>query len=145
MDSFIFQNPTKIIFGKNTINKIGKEVSTYGKKVLFVYGMGSIKKNGVYDKVVESFKKYGISFIEHNGVKPNPVLSHVKEGIKKFREEKCDIIVACGGGRVIDEAKAIAAGINYNGDVWDFFINKSKIENAVPILCVLTLPASGSE
>lgn len=145
MDAFVFQNPTKIIFGKNTVSKIGKEVSFYGKKALFVYGMGSIKKNGVYDKIIESFNKNNIVFVEHSGVKPNPVLSHVKDGIEKFKKEKCDVIVACGGGSVIDESKAIAAGVKYDGDVWDFFVGKAKILDAIPLCCVLTLPATGSE
>lgn len=145
MDSFVFQNPTKIIFGRNTISKIGKETSIYGKKALLVYGMGSIKRNGVYDKVVESLKKYGIDFVEHSWVKPNPVLSHVKDGICKFKDNNCDVIVACGGGSVIDEAKAIAAGVRYNGDVWDFFIKKAKIESAAPLLTVVTLASTGSQ
>lgn len=145
MDSFVFQNTTKIIFGKNTLPRIGRELSHYGKKALLVYGRQSIKKNGVYDKVVESLKKNNIDFIDHGGVKPNPVLSHVKEGIEKFKKEKCDVILACGGGSVIDEAKAIACGVKYDGDVWDFFIGKAKINDAVPICVVLTLPASGSE
>lgn len=146
MDGFIFQNTTKIIFGKNTISRIGKEISSNGvRKVLFVYGKGSIKRNGVYDKVVESLKKYQIEFVEHWGVKPNPVLSHVYEGIDKFKKENCDAVVACGGGSVIDEAKAIAAGVKYEGDVWDFFVGKSQIKQAAGIFTVLTLPATGSE
>lgn len=145
MDSFVFNNPTRIIFGKNTVSKIGKEVLNYGKKVFLVYGRQSIKKNGVYDNIIDSFKKNNIGFVEHGGVKPNPVLSHVKEGIERFKKEKCDVIVACGGGSVIDEAKAIAAGVKYDGDVWDFFIGKAKIFDAVPLCVILTLPASGSE
>ncbi len=145
MEGFVFYNPTKIIFGKNTVSRIGKEVSFYGKKALFVYGKGSIKKNGVYENVVESLRKNGVDFVEHSGVKPNPVLSHVYEGIEKFKSEKCDVILACGGGSVIDEAKAIAAGVKYDGDVWDFFILKAQIKEAVPICVVLTIPATGSE
>lgn len=145
MDNFIFQNPTKIIFGKNTVLRIGKEALKYGKKALFVYGKGSIKKNGVYDKVIESFKKNGISWVEHSGVKPNPVLSHVKKGIELFKREKCDIIIAAGGGSVIDEAKAISCGVFYDGDVWDFYVGKSRINKSVPLLTVLTIPATGSE
>ncbi len=145
MENFIYSNPTKIIFGKNTISRIGKEVSRYGKKALFVYGQGNIKRNGVYDKVIESLKKNNIDFVEYSGVKPNPILSHVKKGVEIFKKEGCDIILACGGGSVIDEAKAIACGVYYEGDLWDFFTGKAQIKQAVPLCVVLTLPATGSE
>jgi len=145
MDNFSFSNYTRIVFGKNTVSKIGSYAKFYGKKALLVYGMGSIKKNGVFDTVVESLKKNGIDFVEYGGVKPNPVLSHVKKGIEVFKNEGCDFIIACGGGSVIDEAKAISAGVYYDGDLWDFFIKKAKIEKTVSLLVVLTLPATGSE
>ena len=145
MDDFSFSNYTRIVFGKNTVSKIGNYAKFYGKKALLVYGMGSIKKNGVFDTVAESLKKNGIDFVEYGGVKPNPVLSHVKKGIEVFKNEGCDFIIACGGGSVIDEAKAISAGFYYSGDLWDFFIKKAKIEKTVSILVVLTLPATGSE
>jgi len=145
MDNFSFSNYTRIVFGKNTVSKIGSYAKFYGKKALLIYGMGSIKKNGVFDTVVESLKKNGIDFVEYGGVKPNPVLSHVKKGVEVFKNEGCDFIIACGGGSVIDEAKAISAGVYYNGDLWDFFIKKAKIEKTVSVLVVLTLPATGSE
>jgi alcohol dehydrogenase YqhD (iron-dependent ADH family) len=145
MDNFSFSNYTRIVFGKNTVSKIGNYAKFYGKKALLVYGMGSIKKNGVFDTVVESLKKNGIDFVEYGGVKPNPVLSHVKKGVEVFKNEGCDFIIACGGGSVIDEAKAISAGVYYSGDLWDFFIKKAKIEKTVSVLVVLTLPATGSE
>jgi alcohol dehydrogenase YqhD (iron-dependent ADH family) len=145
MDNFSFSNYTRIVFGKNTVSKIGSYAKFYGKKALLVYGMGSIKKNGVFDTVVESLKKNGIDFVEYGGVKPNPVLSHVKKGVEVFKNEGCDFIIACGGGSVIDEAKAISAGVYYDGDLWDFFIKKARIEKTVSLLVVLTLPATGSE
>ena len=145
MDNFSFSNYTRIVFGKNTVSKIGNYAKFYGKKALLVYGMGSIKKNGVFDTVAESLKKNGIDFVEYGGVKPNPVLSHVKKGIEVFKNEGCDFIIACGGGSVIDEAKAISAGVYYSGDLWDFFIKKARIEKTVSVLVVLTLPATGSE
>ncbi|MEW6013416.1 MAG: iron-containing alcohol dehydrogenase [Elusimicrobiota bacterium] len=145
MENFIYSNPTKIIFGKNTVSRIGKEALKFGKKALIVYGKGSVKKNGVYDSVTDSLRKNGIDFSEHPGVKPNPVLSHVKEGIELFKKEKCDMIIAVGGGSVIDESKAVSCGVFYEGDVWDFFIEKAEIHKSVPILVVLTLPATGSE
>jgi alcohol dehydrogenase YqhD (iron-dependent ADH family) len=145
MDNFSFSNYTRIVFGKNTVSKIGSYAKFYGKKALLVYGMGSIKKNGVFNTVVESLKKNGIDFVEYGGVKPNPVLSHVKKGVEVFKNEGCDFIIACGGGSVIDEAKAISAGVYYDGDLWDFFIKKARIEKTVSLLVVLTLPATGSE
>lgn len=145
MENFVFSNPVKIIFGRDTISRIGKEASRYGRKALLVYGKNSIKNNGVYAKITESLSKNSIEWIEHSGVKPNPVISHVREGIKKARENSCDIIIAAGGGSVIDESKAIAAGLKYQGDVWDFFIGKAQINSALPLLTVLTIPATGSE
>jgi alcohol dehydrogenase YqhD (iron-dependent ADH family) len=145
MQNFTFANPVKIIFGRGTIAKLGPEVSKAGRNALLVYGGGSIKKNGVYEAVAASLKAAGVTFVEHPGVKPNPVLAHALEGIKKARENACDLIIAAGGGSVIDEAKAIAAGVKYSGDVWDFYCGKAAIKEALPLFTVLTLPATGSE
>ena len=145
MDNFVFYNPTQVVFGKNTIQKIGKLLTAHNiKKVLMVMGGGSIKKNGVYDEVVNSLKSNGIKFIEFPGVRPNPVLSHAREGIKLARENEVEAILAVGGGSVIDESKAIAAGF-YMDDIWAAFENKFQIENALPLFTVLTLSATGSE
>lgn len=145
MQNFTFYNPVRIIFGKNTIPKVGQVVANFGKKILFVYGQQSIKKNGVYEKVVESLKKNSVDFWEHPGVKPNPVVSHTREGIKLAKEKNLDAILAVGGGSVLDESKAIAAGTKSNADVWDFFTGKAKITDALPLITVLTIPATGSE
>ncbi|OIO02972.1 MAG: hypothetical protein AUJ51_05185 [Elusimicrobia bacterium CG1_02_56_21] len=145
MQNFTFINPTRIIFGKAVLAKLGPEAAKAGQKALLVYGRGSIKKNGVYDVLTGALEKEGITVTEHHGVKPNPVLSHVRSGIRKARENSCDLIVAAGGGSVIDEAKAIAAGVKYDGDVWDFFCGKAAIREALPIFTALTLPATGSE
>jgi hypothetical protein len=145
MQNFTFVNPVKIFFGKGTISKLGPAAGEAGKKALLVYGGGSIKKNGVYEAVTAALRANGVAFVEHAGVKPNPVLSHTREGIKKARENACDLVVAAGGGSVIDEAKAIAAGVKYSGDVWDFFCGKAGIAEALPLFTVLTLPATGSE
>ena len=145
MESFLFYNPTKIIFGKRTIKNIAREIKLYGKKPLLVYGAASIKKTGLYDKIVNILKENDIDFVEHEGVKSNPVLSHTQEGIEKAREHHCDMILAVGGGSVIDEGKAIAAGVLYEGDVWDFFTGKGNIKKALPLLTVLTIAATGSE
>jgi len=146
VQNFVFYNKTKIIFGRGTENQIGKEINALGKKkVLIHYGGGSIKKTGLYEKVAGVLKDAGLEYIELGGVKPNPSLSLVREGIELCRREKVDFILAVGGGSVIDSSKAIAAGIPYNGDVWDFYDRKAVIREALPIGVILTLPAAGSE
>ncbi|HCW05480.1 MAG TPA: NADH-dependent alcohol dehydrogenase [Clostridium sp.] len=145
MDNFTFHNPTKIIFGKATENKVGTEVKKYSDKVLLCYGSGSIIKTGLYDRVINSLKENKIDYFELSGVKPNPRLSLVKQGIKLCREEKIKFILAVGGGSVIDTAKAIAVGVPYDGDVWDFYIGKARPKAALPVATILTIPAAGSE
>ncbi|AST57173.1 butanol dehydrogenase [Thermoanaerobacterium thermosaccharolyticum] len=145
MENFNFICPTKIIFGKGTENRVGEETKKYSKKVLFVYGSVSIKKTGLYDKVVKSLSENNVEYIELSGVKPNPRLSLVYEGINKCRENDIDFILAVGGGSVIDTAKAIAVGALYDGDVWDFFLGKAEIKRALPVGVILTLAATGSE
>ncbi len=145
MQNFTFYNPVRIIFGKGTIVKLGAEAAKAGRKALLVYGGGSIKKNGVYDAVTTTLAKSGIAVVEHPGVKPNPVLAHAREGVNKAKETGCDMVIAAGGGSSIDEAKAIAAGARYPGDLWDFFCGKAQVEDALPLFTVLTIPATGSE
>jgi len=145
MKNFVFHNPTKILFGKDTIPAIGSETAALGKKALMVYGQGSIKNNGIYEVVNKSLHDAGVTIIEHSGVRSNPVLSHVHHGISLAKENKVDVIVAVGGGSVIDSAKAIAAGALVEHDVWKFFTGKKSIKNALPLTSVLTLAASGSE
>ena len=145
MQNCVFENPTKIIFGRGQIGKIGGEVARFGTKVLMVYGRGSIMENGVYDQVMASLRKAKLDVVEFPGVKSNPVLSHALQGISRAREEKVDVVLAVGGGSVIDEAKAIAAGVKADHDVWDFFIGKAPIRDALPILTVLTVSTSASE
>jgi hypothetical protein len=145
MQNFVLHLPTKIIFGKNTIDKIGPETSAFGKRVLLVYGSGSIKRNNIYRRVTDSLAKAGLTVFEHPGVKSNPVLSHVREGIKLAKEHQIEAVVAVGGGSVIDSAKAICAGATVNHDVWLFFKGKKGIKSKLPLTCVLTLAAAGSE
>jgi alcohol dehydrogenase YqhD (iron-dependent ADH family) len=145
MQNFTFWNPTKIIFGKDTIPQIGVETKQFGKKVMLVYGKSSIKNTGVYDKVVNSLREAQLEVVEFSGVQPNPVLSHVKEGIAFVKRKKVDLIVAVGGGSVLDESKAIAVGAKTDGDVWDFYLEKTAPQDALPVLTVLTLAATGSE
>lgn len=146
MLNFLYNNPTKLVFGKDTISSIGKHVKDSSiSKVLLLYGKGSILKNGVYDTVINSLKLNNIDYIELSGVKPNPVLSKVKEGIDIVKNNNLEAIIAVGGGSVIDSAKAISAGSCYNGDVWDLFENKGTLNKSLPIFTVLTLSATGSE
>jgi len=145
MQNFVFENTTKIIFGQGQIKKIGPEIRRFGNKVLLVYGKESIKKNGIYDQVTASLNEAGVAFAELSGVKSNPVLSTVLRGIELARKEKADVVLAVGGGSVIDTAKTIAAGVKADHDVWDFFTYKKTIKDALPVLVVLTLSASASE
>ncbi|NOZ91838.1 MAG: iron-containing alcohol dehydrogenase, partial [Dictyoglomi bacterium] len=147
MRNFVFHNPTKYVFGKDTVKKIGEEIASFGsKKVLLVAGGGSIKKNGVYDTVVDSLKKHDIQWVELWGVRPNPVLSKVREGIEIAKKENVDGVLAVGGGSVIDTAKAIANGV-FVDDVWKLYLRKNPLKptKALPIYVVLTLSATGSE
>ena len=146
MQNFVFYNKTKVIFGKNTEKQVGKEIKNLGKqKILIHYGGGSIKRFGLYDTVINNLNEAGIDFVELGGVKPNPSLEMVREGIELCRKENVDFILPIGGGSVIDSAKAIAAGVPYEGDVWDFFDRKAAIKEALPVGVILTLPAAGSE
>ncbi|MCD4669839.1 MAG: iron-containing alcohol dehydrogenase [Actinomycetia bacterium] len=146
MENFIFKNPTKIIFGRSTHKDIGKEVKKYSNRVLFHYGMGSIKKSGLYDEVTASLEKEGIEIFELGGTEPNPGLKLTIEGSRICRENNIDFILAVGGGSVIDSAKAIALNVPYEGDsMWDFLTGEAKPAAALPVGVVLTIPAAGSE
>ncbi len=145
MNNFTFQNTTRIIFGKGTENTVGSEVKKYSRKVLLHYGGGSIKKSGLYDKVIKSLKAEDIEYVELGGVKPNPRLSLIYEGIDICRKNGIEFILAVGGGSVIDSAKGIAAGMCYDGDVWDLYTRKGQADKALPIGVILTIPAAGSE
>jgi len=145
MENFVFQNCTKIIFGKDTEKNVGNEVVNYGRNVLLHYGGGSIKKSGLYDTIIKSLKESGVNIAELGGVQANPRLKLVKEGIRLCRESNIDFILAVGGGSVIDSAKAISIGVSYDGDVWDFYTGKAVINEALPVGVVLTIPAAGSE
>jgi len=145
MQNFVFHNPTKIIFGRDTVAQIGPETAALGRKALLVYGQGSVKKTGLLDQVLTSLDQAGITVVEHGGVRSNPVLGHVRKGIARAKETGCTVIVAVGGGSVIDSAKAISAGIPVQHDVWKFFTGKKPIRATVPLTTVLTLAAAGSE
>jgi alcohol dehydrogenase YqhD (iron-dependent ADH family) len=146
MQNFDFHNPTRLILGRDTIPELGKYIAEYGnKKVLLLYGKGSIMKNGVYDQVVKSLKDHGIEYVEMSGVRPNPVLSKVVETVALMKKEKVDAIVAVGGGSVLDTSKISAASYYYEGNPWDFYERKVMPEKALPIYGVLTISATGSE
>lgn len=146
MHDFTYYNPTKIEFGKDKENNIGQYLEDSGiKKVLLVYGGGSIKKNGLYNRITDSLKKNNIAFEELSGVVSNPLLSKVNEGISLANDNQVEAILGVGGGSVVDSAKAIAAGAKYGGYVWDFFLQKAKITEALPVFTVMTLSAAASE
>ena len=145
MRNFNYKNGTELIFGKETENQVGSLVKNYASKILLHFGGGSIKKSGLYDKIIASLKKENIQVFELGGVKPNPRVSLVREGINICRENNIDFILAVGGGSVIDSSKAIAAGVNYSGDVWDLFLGTPINHKCLSVATVLTIPAAGSE
>ena len=146
MESFEFLVPTKIIFGKDSESRVGAEIAARGyKKVLLHYGGTSAVKSGLIGKVRQSLKDAGISFVELSGVLPNPRVSLVREGISLCDHENIDMILAVGGGSVIDSAKAIGMGYYYDGDVWDLYSGAAVAEKTLPVAVILTIPAAGSE
>ena len=145
MNNFSFYSPTYFEFGRNTEEKAGKLISRFGgKKVLIHYGSGSVVRSGLLGRVIASLDAEGIHHIELGGAVPNPRSGLVYEGIELCRKEKVDFILAVGGGSAIDSAKAIAIGVPYEGDFWDFYTGR-KIEEALPVATILTLSAAGSE
>lgn len=146
MLNFIYDNKTTLVFGKGTQHEAGRLLKPFGKKVLLHYGGGSIKRSGLYDAVTASLKAAGVEYRELGGVQPNPTLPLVHEGIRLCREYGLGMVLAVGGGSVIDSAKAIALGVPYGGDVWELYLSKGRPEvEPLPVATVLTIPAAGSE
>lgn len=145
MDNFVFQNPTKLLFGKGQIDALPNKVKRYGKKVLLVYGGGSIKRNGIYDQVIEKLTDAEAEIYELPGVEPNPRLSTVRKGVEICKREGIELLLAVGGGSTIDCTKAIAVGAKTDVDVWDIVMKKERATDALPIGVILTLAATGSE
>jgi alcohol dehydrogenase len=145
MENFIYYNPTRIIFGKNEVERIGIEAGLYGKKALIVIGRGSAKKSGLYARIVSNLNMHGIKSVTYEGVKSNPLFEDADEAVALAKSEMVDMIIAVGGGSVIDTAKAIAMGFYVEHSVWDFYLQKAKPEKALPLINILTLAATGTE
>ncbi len=142
MENFVYYNPTQLIFGRGQLAQLEDKAKQLGSTVLLVYGGGSIKRSGLYDKVVSLLQAAGNRVLELPGVEPNPRLGTVQKGIDLCRAEGVDWILAVGGGSVIDAAKAVAVGVPYEGNVWDFYTRKAVAEKALPLGTVLTLAAT---
>lgn len=141
MENFIFQNPTKLIFGKGMISRLAEEIPA-GKRVMITFGGGSVKKNGVYEQVRQALKNFEV--VEFWGIEANPKIETLREAIQLGKEKQVDFLLAVGGGSVIDGTKLIAAGLLYEGDAWELVL-RGKVKEALPLATVLTLPATGSE
>ncbi len=145
MENFVAYNPVQLHFGKGVVNDLGKTARQYGNKVLLVYGKGSVKKNGSYDDVLAQLSKFGMEVIEYSGIKSNPVIGDVQNAVKLGVEKQVDMVIALGGGSVIDSAKMIALCIPENLDAWKVMKMRAFPKKSLPLLTVLTLAATGSE
>lgn len=147
LGNFTYSNPTKLYFGENALDNLASELKNYGRNVLFCYGGGSIKKNGIYDKVVEILNECGKTIIEDGGVMPNPTSEKLVDGCEKAREGKADFILAVGGGSVCDYAKAVSVSVHCTEDPWDkYYLRMEDVDNEIiPVGCVLTMVGTGSE
>ena len=147
LGNFTYSNPTKLYFGREALDGLNEELPKYGKNVLLVYGGGSIKKNGIYDKVVAILKANGKEIYEDAGVMPNPTSEKLNEGIERAKKAKADLILAVGGGSVCDYAKAVSVSVNCNDDAWEkYYIRYEDVTcDIVPVGCVLTMVGTGSE
>ena len=146
MRDFVFYNPTRIIFGRKAADKIGEAVAAAGiRSALLIYGKGSVRTTGLYDRVRASLAQAGVEVEDLAGVQPNPVVSKVREGIALCRERNLEAVIPVGGGSVYDTAKAVAAGVRYEGDIWDLYGDRIPVKGALPIFGILTTSATGSE
>lgn len=147
LGNFCYSNPTKIYFGDNSLNYLNDELKNYGKVVMLIYGGGSIKKNGIYDKVIEILNKNNKTIVEDAGVMPNPTKEKLYEGAKIAKENKVDLILAVGGGSVIDYAKAVSVSAFCNSDPWEkYYLKMEDVDNKIiPVGCILTMAGTGSE
>ena len=145
MNSFIYDIPTRVIFGPDQLSRLGEELGHFGDKVLLVYGGGSIKKTGLYDRILEALHSGGIEVTELSGVEPNPRIATVREGIRRGREAGVNAVLAVGGGSSLDCGKCIAAAMNYPGDPWELIAGRIAVDNCLPIVTITTMAATGSE
>lgn len=143
--NFIYHAPTKVYFGENKLSNLSPELKQFGNKILLVYGGGSIKKIGLYDKVLKELNDAGLTVFELSGIEPNPNVTSLNEGAAICKKEKVDVILAVGGGSTIDASKGIASATFYDGDAWDLCNGTAKTEQFLPIVAILTLAATGSE
>ena len=147
--NFVYHNPTKLYFGPDALNGLKEELTYFGPNILLNYGGGSIKRNGIYDKVMAVLKEAGKNVVENPGVMSNPTLEKLQEGVDLARRHQADLILAVGGGSVCDYSKALAAAVNYEGDFWDAFFlhqqNPPQGQPIPPVACVLTMAGTGSE
>ncbi len=144
IEKFTAYNPTCLYFGEGVTDDLGKQTKKYGNKVLLVTGKGSVKKYGYFDKVVGQLRNAGLEIVEFSGIKPNPVIEDVREASELGRNENVDVIVALGGGSAVDSAKIISLSIASGYDGWDIMKGRAKPESAIPLICVLTLAATGT-
>ena len=145
MNNFYFHNPTKVYFGDGEVEKVGTLSKSFGNTVLLVYGKSSIKKMGLYDKVIALLEKENITVYELAGIDPNPRIESVRKGAEICKKHQVDLVLGVGGGSVIDASKAIAAAALYDKDPWDFFAHTATCEKALPVGAILTLAATGTE
>lgn len=145
MENFTIYNPTSLHFGNNALNFLGPALMETGRKVLLVYGKGSIKKSGLYDQLMTLLNKSGLEVYEYSGIKSNPVIEDVDKAAEVGRKNKVDLVLAVGGGSVIDSGKIISITIPVQHSGWDFFTGNAKAQSAIPLFAVLTLAATGSE
>jgi len=147
--NFEFQNPTRIVFGAGSLARLGEVAREYGKKALLVIGGGSVKRSGVFDRAVESLKNAGVAFVECAGIEPNPRITSVARGAAMAKKEGCDVIIALGGGSVMDASKVMSAAVFYDGDPWNMILHGQEVVHvptkALPVIAVPTLAATGSE
>ncbi len=145
MENFTAYNPTKLHFGKNVTDNLGETVLEYGKRVLLMYGKGSVQRNGIYNKIINQLKSINAEIFEYSGIKPNPLVNDVSEAAQIGKLNNIDVIVAVGGGSVIDSAKITALAIATSTAPWAIMKYKVKPKTTIPLIAVLTLAATGTE
>ena len=145
MESFKIDNPTILHFGKDVVNDLGETIEKFGNRVMVIYGGGSVKKNGIYDRIMEQLNRIGAEVIEFSGIKPNPIVDDVNAAAEKGKEFQPDVILAVGGGSVIDSAKVLSLAIPCEHSPWRIMLNMAKPTTAIPLITILTLAATGTE